>query len=210
MRDILGSLEQIYGVLFPLLNLRQWPGSIYTWLTHPILDPTNSGRVTMDYLIKLVTTALEWSYQAGEPDVQPKMLEQAAELLVLRRDTLAIIDGAGPCLNVPSSKPPEQASGTQAEQTSPFPEEQPNPPAEREHIDRTHARREVMAQATQPAKCTFSGGVPIDLVRFVESCVALVECPDCACMRTHSPHGGVLRFKSHDRHKTTTPNTGQR
>ncbi len=27
----------------------------------------SSGRVTMDYLMKLLTTALEWSYQAREP-----------------------------------------------------------------------------------------------------------------------------------------------
>lgn len=213
VRDILGSLEQVYGDLFPQLNLRRWSGSIYTWLTHPILDPTHSGRVTMDYLVKLVTTALEWSYQAGAPDVQPQMLEQTAELLVLRRDTLRIIDGAGPQIDVPPSKPrePEQASGAQAEQTSPSPEEQPDlPVSQTDQVDQAHARREVMAQSTRSAKCTFSGGVPIDLTRFLESGVALVECPDCACMRTLSPHGGVLRFKPHDRRKTTTPNTGKR
>jgi Clp amino terminal domain, pathogenicity island component len=52
--------------------------------------------------------------------------------------------------------------------------------------------------------------VPIDLKRFQESDVTLVECPDCQALRTFKPHGGVLRFKSHDRRKTTTPNTGQR
>ena len=50
----------------------------------------------MDYLMKLVTTALEWTYQAGETDVQAETLESAASLLVLRRDTLWLIDGAGP------------------------------------------------------------------------------------------------------------------
>ena len=29
-------------------------------------------------------------------------------------------------------------------------------------------------------------------------------------MRTLEPRGGVLRFKSHDKRKTTIPNTGQR
>jgi AAA domain len=61
VREILATLETVYRELFPQLNLRQWAGSIYTWLTQPVLDPTNSGRVTMDYLMKLVTTALEWS-----------------------------------------------------------------------------------------------------------------------------------------------------
>ncbi len=92
MRDILLALERIYHPSFPALNLRQWTGSIYTWLTHPLLDPQKSGRVLMDNLMKLVTTALEWSYAQGEKDVSPKMLEAAAELLTFRRDTIRVID----------------------------------------------------------------------------------------------------------------------
>ena len=92
VRDILLALERIYHPSFPALNLRQWTGSIYTWLTHPLLDPQKSGRVLMDNLMKLVTTALEWSYAQGEKDVSPKMLEAAAELLTFRRDTLRVID----------------------------------------------------------------------------------------------------------------------
>ena len=70
VREILAALETVYRALLPQLNLRQWSGAIYTWLTQPVLDPTRSGRVTMDYLMKLVTTALEWSSQAGETDVK--------------------------------------------------------------------------------------------------------------------------------------------
>jgi len=61
VREILAALETAYRDLFPQLNLRQWSGGIYTWLTQSLLDPTNSGRVTMDNLMKLVTTALEWT-----------------------------------------------------------------------------------------------------------------------------------------------------
>ena len=71
-------------------------------------------------------------------------------------------------------------------------------------------RSGVQSDKKQPTKCTFSGVVPIDLSRFLESGIALVECPDCASTRTLEPRGGVLRFKSHDKRKTTTPNTGQR
>ncbi|HEY4385086.1 MAG TPA: hypothetical protein VGN34_11505 [Ktedonobacteraceae bacterium] len=94
VREILAALETVYHELFPQLNLRQWAGVIYTWLTQSVLDPTNSGRVTMDYLMKLVTTALEWSYEASETNMRAETLEKVAELLVLRRDTLRIIDGA--------------------------------------------------------------------------------------------------------------------
>src|SRR5436305_9193642 len=104
VREILAALETVYRELFPQLNLRQWSGAIYTWLTQPVLDPTNSGRVTMDYLMKLVTTALEWSFEASETNVRAETLEKAASLLVLRRDTLRIIDGAGPSLDAPQSE----------------------------------------------------------------------------------------------------------
>jgi len=57
VREILAALETVYREPFPQLNLRQWSGAIYTWLTGPVLDPTSSGRVTMDYLMKLVTTS---------------------------------------------------------------------------------------------------------------------------------------------------------
>jgi AAA domain len=92
VRDILLALEQIYRPSFPELNLQQWTGSVYTWLTHPLLDPQKSGRVIMDHLVKLITTALEWSYAQGEKDVSPKHLEAAAEQLTLRRDVMYLVD----------------------------------------------------------------------------------------------------------------------
>ncbi len=49
----------------------------------------------MDHLMKLVTTALEWSYVQGEKDVSPKHLEAAAEQLTLRRDVMYLIDSVG-------------------------------------------------------------------------------------------------------------------
>src|SRR5438477_514630 len=92
VRDILLALEQIYHPSFPALNLQQWTGSIYKWLTHPLLDPQKSGRVLMDHLMKLVTTALRWSYAKGEIDVSSKHLETAASQLTVRRDTIQVID----------------------------------------------------------------------------------------------------------------------
>jgi len=95
VRGILLALERIYRPSFGALHLQQWTGSIYTWLTHPLLDPQKSGRVLMDHLMKLVTTALQWSYFRGERDVNPTHLEAAAEALTLRRDTIHLIDADG-------------------------------------------------------------------------------------------------------------------
>ena len=77
VREILAALEKVYREALPQLNLRRWGGSIYTWLTQSVLDPTNSGRVTMNYLMKCVQTALEWSYEAKFTDVKVEMLEKA-------------------------------------------------------------------------------------------------------------------------------------
>jgi hypothetical protein len=92
VRNVLLALERIYHPSFPELNLRQWTGSIYTWLTHPLLDSQRSGRVIMDHLMKLVTTALELSYAQGEKDVSSKHLQVAAESLTLHRDAIHLID----------------------------------------------------------------------------------------------------------------------
>ena len=128
VREILAALETAYREPFPQLNLRQWSGAIYTWLTQPILDPTSSGRVTMDYLMKLVTTALEWSHQAGETDMRAETLQAAAELLTLRRDAIRIIDGAGPTVEVHSPEAAEQGSVIG---TEPGVEPTPAPPKRR-------------------------------------------------------------------------------
>jgi hypothetical protein len=213
VREILATLETVYRELLPQLNLRQWGGAIYTWLTQPVLDPTSSGRVTMDALMKLVTTAVEWSYQAGETDVRAETLETAAELLVLRRDTLRLIDGAGPSIDaLPwGSTGQEPASGAAAAQVAaPQAESEKLPAAPPAQGERARSRKPTALQPTTAPKCTFAGIVPIDLKRFLARGVALVECPACAATRTLVPHGGVLRFKSHDKRKTTTPNTGQR
>jgi len=202
VREVLATLETVYQQLFPQLNLRQWAGSIYTWRTQPVLDPTHSGRVTMDYLMKLVTTVLEWSYQAGETDVRAETLEKAAELLVLRRDTLRIIDGAGPSVEVsrPDGAEPGSTHGT----------EQPQETGRASGQQNTTKTVDAQVPPSTSPKCPFAGVVAIDLTRFADSGVALVECPDCARLRSLSPRKGVLRFPSHDRRKLQTPVTGIR
>ncbi len=109
--DILLALERIYQPSFPELNLRQWTGSIYTRLIHPLLDPQKRGRVIMDHLMQLVTTALELSYAEGEKDVNPKHLKAAAEHLTLRRDTIRVIDAPGKIEEEKDRKqePPEES-----------------------------------------------------------------------------------------------------
>ena len=46
----------------------------------------------MDLLMKLVPTALEWSYAEARTDVTAQTLEVAAQLLMLTRDNIPMID----------------------------------------------------------------------------------------------------------------------
>lgn len=197
VRAILATLEQVYQPLFPQLNMRQWTSSIYGWLTNPVLDPTHSGRVTMDNLMKLVTTALEWSYLAGETEVKAERFKSAAQLLVLRHDTLKLIDGAGPEAPLQDQNQVKPADANEKE-----PEQQIVPKKEQQNTTKTVETVETTEETSTSPKCAFSRTlIPIDLKRWAESSVTLVECPDCGRTRSLSPSKGVLRFPPHERRK---------
>ena len=138
--------------------------------------------------------------------MQAERLKHAAELLVLRRDTLRIIDGAGPSVEVsqPDGAEPGSANGTEPQRETVQGNEQQN-------TTKTVEPAKEQVQTNTSPNCTFSGEqVPIDLKRFTDSGISLVECPDCGRMRSLSPVKGVLRFKAHTRRKQQTPQTSKR
>lgn len=160
----------------------------------------------MDNLMKLVTTALEWTYEAGEMNVRAERLKFAAELLVLRHDTLRIIDGAGPDVPVenPDRDPKDRANGNEPERQTVQENERASP------TEMVETAKEPVQTSTL-AKCTFSRTVIlIDPKRFTDSGVSSVECPDCERTRSLSPVKGVLRFPPHEPRKIQTPVTGVR
>jgi hypothetical protein len=167
---------------------------------------------TQSFDICIVCT-LEWSYEAKAPEVQAEWLEGAAELLVLRHDTLRIIDGAYPRIEADQARVAElvQTPETQTEQVSSSNEEQKlSSSVPTEQATGARSRKKAGSQPVTSDKYTFSGEVQISLKRFEESGVARVECPGCGRTWTLSPSGGVLHFKAHDKHKMNTPNTGRR
>lgn len=173
VREILAALEKVYRETFPQLNLRQWSGAIYTWLTHPLLDPTSSGRVVMDHVMKLVITALEWSYAAGETEVRAETLQAAAELLTLGRDTIRMIDGAGPTIEVYSKDAAEQGSVQEAEAgEAPAKDAPKQRPSHRDEVGETQTE-------VPSANCSFSGPIQLEAAHWLESTVEVVQCPTC-------------------------------
>ena len=49
---------------------------MFTWLTHPTLDPDTTGRVTMDALTQLVTSALRRAHEQKASDVNETIWRQ--------------------------------------------------------------------------------------------------------------------------------------
>lgn len=106
VRLILTAFEDLYRSQLPDLQLRLWADTIFGWLTHPILDPDATGRVTMDHLTRLVTISLRRTYEQGVTNVTAETLQAAAELMILRRDEMTIIDALPP-----EELPPNQEVG---------------------------------------------------------------------------------------------------
>ena len=156
--------------------------------------------------MKLVTTALEWSYEARETEVRAERLKSAAELLVLRHDTLKFIDGADPDV-----RPLDQNKAEPAGVHGKAPEKQTIPENERAKTSQTAGTAEEPAPMSTSPNCTFSGEVvSIDPTQFTDSGITLVECPHCGRMRSLSPSKGVLRFKAHTQRKQQTLLTEKR
>jgi hypothetical protein len=93
VRLILTAFEDLYRSQLPDLHLRRWADTIFQWLTHPILDPDATGRVTMDHLTRLVTSSLLRAYQQKATYVDPATLLELAETMILKRDAVVLIDG---------------------------------------------------------------------------------------------------------------------
>ena len=139
---------------------------------------------------------------AGLTDVKAETLEQAAALLMLRRDTFRIIDGAGPDVPVENSdvETKDHVNGNEPERQT---------VQENERTSPTETAKEPVQPAAQP-KCTFHGEVPIDFKQFLESGVSLVECRDCTSTSALAPHKEILHFKPHKRRKTRSTSTEPR
>jgi hypothetical protein len=191
VQEILATLETVCRETFPELNLCQWGDSIYDWLTHRLLDPTGSGRVVMDHLMKLVSNALEWSYQDGLQNVSPERLKSAAELLTFGRNIIRLIDGAGPTVEIPQTDTPEQESGQDAEageaKASDAPKEQTSL-----HDEMGETQRTVPS-----TNCSFSGSIKLEVARWQESTVEAVQCPTCGSVSKAKVKGQSVVIAPH-------------
>jgi len=134
---------------------------------------------------------MEWTYQAGETDVRAETLEKAASLLVLRRDTLRIIDGAGPSIEVNLKDTAEQSSvqeGNAGEAPMLDPSKQRPPP--RNEVGETQAEG-------KSAHCSFSGPIQLEVARWLEATVQEVQCPSCGSVSKAKVKGQSVVISPH-------------
>ena len=118
----------------------------------------------------------------------------------------SIIDGAGP-----TTLAQDQTGASELGVNGKEPERQTASEKEQQNTTKTVEPAKEQVQTNTSPNCTFSGEqVPIDLKRFTDSGINLVECPRCGRMRSLSPSKGVLRFKAHTPRKQQTPLTEKR
>jgi len=143
---------------------------------------------------------MEMEARTGEHKVELAKAQSEQELKRLLGNSTTL---SGSVVTSASGKGIESAT------TTPAPDVRAHKPT---RIERAASRDLVGDQvpAVNSRKCTFAGVVEIEPKRFLESGIKLVECPDCARMRSLELRSGVLRFPSHDKRKTRILNTDRR
>jgi hypothetical protein len=182
-------------------------GVLGDWLVETVEDLFKRGETTLT-IEALKRHALQPD-QRARMEIEAHTGERKVELAKTHgeEELKRLLGNLAP---LPSTPPPDQsANGAKALSAYPKPEVRTGG---KTPIGRAATRDLVGDQvktATTP-KCPFPGVVAIEAKRFLESGVKLVECPNCLRTRSLDPHNGVLRFPSHEKRKTHTPNTDQR
>jgi hypothetical protein len=182
-------------------------GVLGDWLVETVEDLFKRGETTLT-IDALKRHALQPD-QRARMEIEAHTGERKVELAKTNgeEELKRLLGNLAPLPNTPP--PGQSTNGASDVSTSPG---QTVSTSRKTRIERAATRDLVgdQVQAAKARKCLFPGIVEIDVKRFLESGIKLVECPNCTSTRTLSPRNGVLRFPSHDQRKTRTPNTDQR
>ncbi len=181
-------------------------GVLSDWLVETVDDLCKRGETTLT--IKALQRHALQPDQRARMEIEARTGERKVELGKTKgeEDLKRLLGNPAP---LPGTTPSDQ-SANGASDLSASPEEGVSTGG-KTRIERAATRDPVGDKVKMKTlKCTFPGIVEIEAKRFLESDIKLVECPDCLRTRSLSPHNGVLRFPSHDKRKTHTPNTDQR
>jgi hypothetical protein len=134
---------------------------------------------------------------AGEKDVSAETLEKAAELLTWGRDIIRLIDGAGPMVEIPRADTAEQESVLQRAEAG----EAPAKDAPKQQASHHDAVRETQ-RAVPPTHCSFSGPIELEVARWLESTVEVVQCPSCGSVSKAKLKGQSVVIAPHPKRQS--------
>ena len=182
-------------------------GVLSDWLVETVDDLCKRGETTLT-IEALERHALQPD-QRARMEIEARTGERKVELGKTKgeEDLKRLLGNPAP---LPGTTPPDHSvNGTSDVSASP---NTTRNTGSKKRIERAATRDFVgdQLETAKTLKCPFAGRVEIEAKRFLESGIKLVECPNCASTRSLSPRNGALRFPSHDKRKTHTPNTDQR
>ncbi len=161
--------------------------------------------------------SLEMEARAGEHKVALHDSESAKQFQVLVKKSAKATNGKPE--PTPGSVPGVSSAGRAGEianpasVTLPMPQVAPKPSKPRvgQRAPERDPVGETAASSVRKAiGCSFTEVIAITLAQIREAGVSHFECPTCLAVRDIPPKGGRVKFPSHPKRTTTTPNQGLR
>lgn len=161
--------------------------------------------------------SLEMEARVGEHKVALHDSESAKQFQALLKKPAKAADGKTEPM--PGSMPGRLSAGQAdeiakpASATLPMPQVAPKPSKLR--VGQRAPERDPVGETAAPLArkaigCSFTEEIPVTLAQMEEAGVSRFECPTCLAVREITPRGGRVKFPSHPRRLTTTPNQGSR
>ncbi len=161
--------------------------------------------------------SLEMEARAGEQKVAIHDSESAKQFQALLKKPVKAAKGEATQVqgSVPAMPPVPQTKqdAKPASTTPPLPQVSPKPT--QPHVGQRAPERDPVGEASIPsvrkaAACAFTEDIPVTPAQMEEAGVSHFECPTCLAVRNIKPKGTQVKFSSHPRRTTNTPNQGLR
>lgn len=157
--------------------------------------------------------SLEMEARAGEHRVALHDSESAKQFQALVKKTVKAANGkAEPKTGVPEAFQPTEIAQS-ASATLPMPQVSPKPTQPR--VGQRAPERDSVGEIAAPSArkgigCSFTEVIGVSLAQVKETGVSHFECPTCLAVRDIKPKGDHVKFPSHPKRTTNTPNLGLR
>jgi len=157
--------------------------------------------------------SLEMEARAGEHKVALHESESAKQFQALLKKLAQAATGK----TAPTPGTPEAFHADEvvepASATLPLPQVAPNPTHPR--VGQRAPERDPVGETSafsvrETTRCSFAEVIEVTSSQMEETGVSRFECPTCLAVREIKPKGGRVKFPSHPKRLTTTPNQGAR